>query len=115
MNGAGAVRIRVRRAFVAAGGQPVTMRELVRWIWPRREVFRSWHYERARKAAGEVAERVRLERRGRSFVVVWRALGPIEPARPMRRQTGRLWHGWPLPADTSSEGDTRTNIDKSVY
>jgi len=35
------------------------------------------------------------ERRGRSFVILWRAAGPVERAKPEHGPTGQLWHGWP--------------------
>jgi hypothetical protein len=95
MNGPGRIRARTRRAFIAAGDRLVTTRELMAWIWPRRSTFRRVHYDRARRAAREAAEPVGYLRRGRNSKapggLLWRAVGPVEPAKPRRPMTGRLW------------------------
>src|SRR5262245_14199291 len=94
MNGPGRIRVRTRRAFVAAGDRLLTTRELMEWIWPRRSTFGRVHYDRARRAAREIAEPVRYLRRGRFSKapggLLWRLRVPQlrEPPRPM---AGRLW------------------------
>jgi hypothetical protein len=104
MNGPGRIRTRVRRAFIAAGDRELTTSEILAWVYPRGGILHNQQRRRVREAAGEFAERVRLERRGRSFVILWRAVGPVERARARHRPTGRLWHGWP-PTDGFSAHD----------
>jgi hypothetical protein len=50
---------------MAMGGADVPTGTLVKWIWPRRSRFRSVHYERARRAARELADPICYVRRGR--------------------------------------------------
>jgi hypothetical protein len=66
----GRFRQRAERCFIALGGEAATG-ALVRWIWPRRSRYRPWHYERARRAAAELADPVaRGPGRGRPWL--WR-------------------------------------------
>jgi hypothetical protein len=105
VNGPGRLRRQVRRALVAAGGREVTTSELVRWCYRPGVIVHNHQRRLIRAAASEVCERVRLDRRGRSFVIVWRPLQPIEPAKPRHRPTGRLWHGWPETEGMSATDD----------
>src|SRR5262249_26261621 len=82
MNGAGRIRTRCRRCFVAAGGRPGTTGELVCWIWPRRSTFTTTHYKRAREPAREIAEPGPYPRRGRNSrapgSLNWTLRAPVE-------------------------------------
>jgi hypothetical protein len=51
----GRFRQRAERCFIALGGEAATG-AIVRYIWPRRSRYRPWHYERARRAAAEIAD-----------------------------------------------------------
>jgi hypothetical protein len=62
----GRLRRQVERAFEALAGQDVPIGTMVRWIWPRRGRFRGWHYERARRAATDLADVVGHVHRGRN-------------------------------------------------
>jgi hypothetical protein len=104
-NGPGRIRIRARRAVIAGDGI-ITTRQAMVWIWPRRQTFRSSHYERARKVLREFCEPIGYERRGRCSTrpggLVWRAMRTVERAQPHNPPTGKLWpkgskypEGWP--------------------
>jgi len=71
----GRFRQRAERCFIALGGEAATG-ALVRWIWPRRSRYRPWHYERARRAAAELADVVGYQHRGRNSTepggLLWR-------------------------------------------
>jgi hypothetical protein len=54
----GRVQRAVRRALIAAGGQPVPTRELMRWCWPRASRYRNWDYCTVRRAAERWCVRV---------------------------------------------------------
>jgi hypothetical protein len=95
VNGAGKVRTRVHRALIAAAGCEISTSDVLAWVYPREERLHNQQRRAIRKVLEGLCERVRLERRGRSFVVIWRARGAIERARPQHPPTGRLWHGWP--------------------
>jgi hypothetical protein len=87
VNGSRTMR-QVGRAFVASGGRELSTSELIAWVYPRRPKIGNEQRRRIRRAAYAFAELVRIERRGRSFVCVWR---PVNKPRPRPRLTGRLW------------------------
>jgi hypothetical protein len=95
VNGPGKVQVRVRRALIAAAGAEVSTSEVLAWVYPRRTKLHNQQRRSVRKVLDSLCERVRLERRGRSFTLVWRARRAIERAKPQHPPTGRLWHGWP--------------------
>jgi hypothetical protein len=81
---------KVRRAFIA---HPLrTTGELVRWVWPRRTRFHRVCYDRVRRAAAELADRVGVYlRRGRFSTTpggtTWLARDPL-PELPSKPFTG---------------------------
>jgi hypothetical protein len=65
------IRHRIFRAFSAANGRDLTTGELISWVFPRHQPFRSGQYERVREAAAFFADRVgRSTGRGRPWL--WR-------------------------------------------
>src|SRR5215216_5312462 len=82
VNGPGKVQVRVRRALMAAAGAEVSTSQVLAWVYPRRQKIHNQQRRRVREVLEGLCERVRLERRGRSFVCVWRALGPVGRAQP---------------------------------
>jgi hypothetical protein len=47
-----------RRALIAAGGQPLMTRDLLRWAYPRVERFQCWHYWSIYRAAPRYAIKI---------------------------------------------------------
>jgi hypothetical protein len=75
----GRVRDRVWKAFIALAGEVVSTGELVRRIWPRRtRPFRQVHYQRARRAAAEIADPVARSPTGKGRPWLWRLREPVE-------------------------------------
>jgi hypothetical protein len=102
VNGPGRIRVRVRRALIAAGEREITTSDALAYVYPRGGKLHIQQRRRVRAALDEICERVRLERRGRSFVLVWRPCGPVKGPEPRGKPSGRLWPkggkypaGWP--------------------
>jgi hypothetical protein len=64
----------IRRAFVAAGGKPRCMGELLRWAYPALDRFEHWHRGNVRRVLPRYAEPVGRSSRGRGLPVIWAPL-----------------------------------------
>ena len=66
----GRIELRVRRAFIANNGHPLSTTELMRRVYPRVVKFKHWHSYSIRRAAPKFAVRVG-RRRCRGMPIVW--------------------------------------------
>jgi len=68
----GRVMRQVRRAFVAAGGNPLSTSEIMPWIYPQLTSYKHWHRWSARRALLRYAEPIGRSQSGRGQPVIWR-------------------------------------------
>jgi hypothetical protein len=59
----GRIRRQIKRTFIASGGQPLRISDLLPHCYPRLDAFKAWHRTNAHRAATKFA--VKLERRGK--------------------------------------------------
>jgi hypothetical protein len=91
VNGPGRIRCAVRRAAIAAGGRVFSTTHALLWAYPRRRRPVENSQRRAVRAAlAEFCELVAVERRGRSFVCLWRAVGPVEEGQAAAADDGPI-------------------------
>jgi hypothetical protein len=67
----GRVQRQVRRCFIAGGGKPRTMNELVRWAYPELERFECWHRWSVRRALLGFAKPIGRSSIGRGAPGIW--------------------------------------------
>jgi hypothetical protein len=67
----GRMRRQLERAFMAMPGQDLDTGTLCRWVWVRRQRFRTGQYERLRRIVRELADPIgRASSKGRPWI--WR-------------------------------------------
>jgi len=67
----GRVMRQTRRAFVAAGGKPLRIGDVLPWIYPQLDRFKHWHRWSARRALLRYAVPIGRSETGRGLPVIW--------------------------------------------
>src|SRR5262249_45373568 len=68
----GRIKLAVRREFILAGNEPITIRSVLTRAYPRLSRFTSWHYLAARRALRQLGVAVGRRVRGRGRPCIWR-------------------------------------------
>ena len=63
----GRVQLQIRQAFIASGGAPLRMRDLLPRCYPRADRYKDWHRWNVRRAALTVAIQIGRDGKG----VIW--------------------------------------------